>query len=180
MGIGWTFRRMDRGEMNIDPIQSEFFTTEAIDGQAEAIVRESIQNSLDAAIPGKKAKVRFRMSNDGEALERDSHSFFLRGLDPHLSAPEVGLTKRPDDGEPVSFLSIEDFETRGLSGDPAQAEDRLGSDNDFFYFWRNIGRSRKGKRTAGGGDSGRTFSRQPAGSTLFWASHVAGTMASFS
>ena len=46
--VEWTFREMARGELNVDPIQSEFFSTEAIDGLTEALVRESIQNTLDA------------------------------------------------------------------------------------------------------------------------------------
>ena len=41
----WSFRAMQRGELNVDPIQSEFFSTEAIDGLTEALVRESIQNT---------------------------------------------------------------------------------------------------------------------------------------
>src|SRR5579875_3160255 len=48
----WCFRKMERGEINIDPIQREFFT-------AEALVRETIQNSLDAAREGCKVHVRF-------------------------------------------------------------------------------------------------------------------------
>ena len=51
---------MERGEINIDPIQREFFTTEALEGGiAEALVRETIQNSLDAAREGCKVHVRF-------------------------------------------------------------------------------------------------------------------------
>lgn len=44
----WRFRRMQPGEMNIDPIEGEFFSTEALGSLADALVREAIQNSLDA------------------------------------------------------------------------------------------------------------------------------------
>jgi len=44
----WQFRRMHPGEMNIDPIESEFFSTEALESLADALVREAIQNSLGA------------------------------------------------------------------------------------------------------------------------------------
>jgi hypothetical protein len=42
---------MKPGEINVDPIEGEFFTTEAIGSVTDALVRESIQNSLDAASP---------------------------------------------------------------------------------------------------------------------------------
>jgi hypothetical protein len=45
----WRFRAMQPGEMNVDPIEGEFFTTEALKSVTDALVRESIQNSLDAA-----------------------------------------------------------------------------------------------------------------------------------
>ena len=45
---GWRFRRMQAGEMNIDPIEAEFFSTETLDSLADALVREAIQNALDA------------------------------------------------------------------------------------------------------------------------------------
>ena len=45
----WRFRKMQPGEINVDPIEGEFFTTEAIGSITDALVRESIQNSLDAA-----------------------------------------------------------------------------------------------------------------------------------
>ena len=50
----WRFRRMLPGEMNIDPIESEFFSTEALDSMSDALVRESIQNSLDAGLERRK------------------------------------------------------------------------------------------------------------------------------
>ena len=44
----WRFRRMQPGEINVDPIEGEFFSTEALGSITDALVRESIQNSLDA------------------------------------------------------------------------------------------------------------------------------------
>jgi hypothetical protein len=47
----------------------------------------------------------------------------------------------------MPYLVIEDFGTRGLCGRVDQETDRepgsLMEHKDFFYFWRNIGRSRK-------------------------------------
>ena len=55
----WRFREMQPGEINVDPIEGEFFTTEAIDGITDALVREAIQNSLDAAEGSGPVTVRF-------------------------------------------------------------------------------------------------------------------------
>ncbi len=43
---------MTRGEINVDPIEGEFFSTEVLGSLPDALVREAIQNSLDAGIPG--------------------------------------------------------------------------------------------------------------------------------
>ena len=55
----WRFREMQPGEINIDPIEGEFFTTEALGSLNDALVREAIQNSLDAAVGEGPVTVRF-------------------------------------------------------------------------------------------------------------------------
>jgi hypothetical protein len=52
----WKFRKMNKGEMNVDPIEGEFFSTEALGSLPDALIREAIQNSLDASIPGEQVK----------------------------------------------------------------------------------------------------------------------------
>jgi hypothetical protein len=136
----WFFRTMERGELNVDPIQSEFFSTEAIDGLTEALVRESIQNTLDATPSGQVARVRFWHSGQEHALK--AQNGYLHGLEDHLHAEGSGLTSVPSFGNGVPFLLIEDYGARGLSGDYEQDEDS-GEKNDFYYFWRNVGRSGK-------------------------------------
>jgi len=42
----WQFRKMSKGEMNIDPIEAEFFSTEALGSLSDALIREAVQNSL--------------------------------------------------------------------------------------------------------------------------------------
>lgn len=44
----WRFCKMHPVEINIDPIEEKFFTTEALGSITDAMVREAIQNSLDA------------------------------------------------------------------------------------------------------------------------------------
>ncbi|NJM29567.1 MAG: hypothetical protein HC855_05210, partial [Rhizobiales bacterium] len=141
---------MQAGEMNIDPIEAEFFSTEALGSLSDALVREAIQNSLDARRPGETLRVRMLFpSADGYLLDARREAY-LAGLRNHLRGSRIGLSADtlPTENEPLSFLVLEDFGTRGLQGDPQQSEDaetdsQNGARNDFFFFWRNVGRSRK-------------------------------------
>ena len=151
---------MVKGEMNADPIESEFFSIEHLDSIADALVRECIQNSLDAGLPGETVRVAFRLFT--EKLERNGiMAQYLEGLHPHLTAEQNGLIKAPSFDTPESFLVIEDYGTRGLEGDPNQDDDfqvttNGNMKNDFFYFWRNIGRSKKSDTDRGRWGLGKT------------------------
>jgi len=149
---------MDRGEINIDPIQREFFTTEALEGLADAVVRETIQNSLDAAQEGKKVSVRFCLSGSEAATAYRHVLPFFANLWAHLGTKTSGLAQIPREGDPVPFLVVEDFQSHGLKGDPAQESDvdDEGKKNDFYYFWRNVGRSGKEQKDRGRWGLGKT------------------------
>jgi hypothetical protein len=172
----WQFRRMQPGEMNIDPIEAEFFSTEALGSLSDALVRESIQNSLDARRPGESLHVRVYFPG-GEARLRDvRRARYLTALEPHLRASRSGLNTAalPAAEEPLSFLVIEDFGTRGLQGDPEQSEDaeveqQNGMRNDFFYFWRNVGRSRKNASDLGRWGLGKTVFQAASRINSFFA-----------
>ncbi len=140
MNESWFFLPRRRGELYVDPTHSEFFASEALEGAADSLVREAIQNSLDAA-EGEPVRVRFAL---GEVAYSQCARYF-EGLWPHVMSAlrEVGGRGISAQSSPVRFLVIEDENTRGLVGDPAQDEDDPGTRNDFYYFWRNIGRSRK-------------------------------------
>src|SRR6266403_2428751 len=134
MAPSWFFREMSRGEVNVDPIQREFFTTEAIDGAVEPLVRESIQNSLDACRGSRKVHVRMVLSAGMNALSSGTGARYFRELWPHIEAKKNGLLGVPAQNDPVSFLVIEDFGTSGLRGDPEQEQDSedVSARNDFY------------------------------------------------
>jgi hypothetical protein len=143
----WRFRVMQPGEMNVDPIEGEFFTTEALKSVTDALVREAIQNSLDAAAGTDPVTVRFshHASPLASSGSDDVRKHYTEGLSAHLQSRHSGLPETPPPSEPFNFITIEDYGTRGLQGDVLQYDD-LDEDlkkNDFFYFWRNIGRTRK-------------------------------------
>ncbi|MEA2165448.1 MAG: hypothetical protein QOK37_3575 [Thermoanaerobaculia bacterium] len=137
----WHFRAMTRGEINVDPVHDEFFKAQDL---ADALVREAIQNSLDARGRGRSiVRVRFRLASGEQALSPEAAAPYLRGLEPHLSLPPFAA---------MPFLVVEDSGTRGLVGDPGEdpeLDDHGGERNDFYYFWRNVGRSGKGELDRG-------------------------------
>jgi hypothetical protein len=208
----WKFRRMQPGEMNIDPIEAEFFSTEALGSLADALVREAVQNSLDARRPGETLGVRVLFPAAEASLRGARRAAYLEGLAPHLRASRSGISAEalPGPEEPLSFVVIEDFGTRGLQGDPAQSEDDdraepaaasedgegagpvaaseegegaepvAGSEdggcdasatrrNDFFFFWRNIGRSRKQAAELGRWGLGKTVFQAASRINSFFA-----------
>lgn len=156
----WKFRQMNPGEMNIDPIEAEFFSTEALGSLADAFVREAIQNSLDARRDGEKLKIRVLFPAPLAVPGRNENVDYMAGLLRHFGASRSGLAQPPSPDEPLEFMVIEDFGTRGLQGDPLQSEDvaidAAGPRNDFYYFWRNIGRSRKEASELGRWGLGKT------------------------
>ena len=156
----WQFRRMHAGEMNIDPIEAEFFSTEALSSLTDALVREAIQNSLDARQQDSVARVRMTFPRPDQMLRGERRDCYVKALWPHLLADRSGLAQTPSPDEPLSFLVFEDFGTRGLQGDPSQSEDEeIGSSsmrNDFYYFWRNVGRSKKESSDLGRWGLGKT------------------------
>jgi|MTBAKMStandDraft_1061839.scaffolds.fasta_scaffold00950_8 hypothetical protein len=161
----WNFREQIPGEMLVDPIQEEFFTTDIIGGLSEALIRECIQNSLDAKSTSSEDPVRVRIGffNEGSALVPNQYSVFFKNIKAHISADGNGLNKKIDFTGPMPFLIIEDFGTQGLEGDPYEdyIDESAEGNHNFAYFWRNYGRS---------GKHGNSIGRWGLGKTVFPAS----------
>lgn len=152
--LRWGFRPLARGEVNSDPTNAEFFTTNSL---TDALIREVIQNSLDAR--SGDAAVQMRILLPERRSLRPDLAFWLGNIWPHLHADGSGLRAPPTEFDELDFLVIEDFGTRGLCGDFEQAHDRSGVNepkNDFFYFWRNVGRSIKQESDRGRWGLGKT------------------------
>ena len=114
---------MSRGEINVDPIEGEFFTTEALGSLSDALVREAIQNSLDAAIPGEQVRVVISFSDSTQRPDSPKKDIYLKGLDTHLGSRNTGLTDQVKLTYPMDYILLEDFGTRSLEGDINQDED---------------------------------------------------------
>jgi hypothetical protein len=140
--MDWHFRELAVGEKTRDPIQGEFFATQAIRNPADALVREGIQNSLDEALDH-TVRVNILLGRDAHALPDDKAVKWFKGAWSHLHASGNGLREPPQHDEHCPFLVFEDFGTGGLQGDVNQAFDRPLTKNSFFYFFRAEGRSGK-------------------------------------
>ncbi|MBM7117946.1 hypothetical protein [Archangium primigenium] len=142
----WRFRTPQNDEVLEDPKEAEFFKQD--EDLPDAVVRELVQNSLDAAIKAsEQVRVEFKFSGARHALSPTRAKRWLESLKHYLKfakrAPADFLSK------PVPFLAVEDFGTRGLGGNTKQRWD-TDEKNDFYMFWRNVGRSAKKE-----GDRGR-------------------------
>ena len=151
---------MAEAEINENPFQGEFFSADL----PERLVRESIQNSLDARADGDcPVTVRFSFSGASRALSPSQARPYLAGLEPHFQAvvdAELADGHRGADGKAelasrrdlfgaaMPFLAIEDFGTTGLRGDIRENGVRAMG-NDFWGFFRSIGISPKGDDSAG-------------------------------
>src|ERR1041384_7914006 len=113
----WFFRTMDAGEVHVDPVHDEFFKMQDL---ADALVREAVQNSLDARRTRSRTpvRVRFKLATGDQALSAEGARQYFVGLREHLEAASI-RSILPEADEDVPYLLVEDFGTRGLTGDPA-------------------------------------------------------------
>lgn len=151
---GWRFRVHRRDEKIRNPIQGEFFSEEAVERPAQALVREVVQNSLDARTTEEPVSLRFSVSS-AEGMSGDAAAFWLAGAFDHLKAPDSGLRGVPAAPGPGRYLAIEDFGTTGLDGDP-RALHPEETPSRLFAFFRAEGISQKGGKDGGRWGVGKT------------------------
>jgi hypothetical protein len=168
----WRFRKHLPGEPVRNPIQGEFFSTEAIANAAEALVREGIQNSLDARLGDDPVTVRIYVSGASGSLTRADISDFAQNLWPHVGASRNGLSTPPRESESCPFLCFEDFGTTGLNGSPEEAYLDDGDKNGFYTFFRAEGLSQKDTKDLGRWGVGKTVFPRASRAGVFFGSTV--------
>lgn len=152
MAPKWNFIPTQKGGVNADASNDNFFMHEA-GTVVDNLVRENIQNALDAQAGQRAVKVRFALHKAPkestklveDLLQHPDHSVlghYRKAVEEKEGDPnEVNLGK-------ATFLVIEDFNTRGLTGDLKSSEE-----GGFAMFWRNTGISDKST----GGNRGGSF-----------------------
>lgn len=156
MAYKWYFNEHIPGYKIREPIQGEFFATEAISNPGEALIREGIQNSLDARAENDSVLVRIFVSGQDNAAKQEDVEPFMKDIWDHVYAEKNGLRNAPEHIESCPYLVFEDFGTTGLLGDPAQAAPKDDTKNDFFNFFRAEGRSDKSEKDLGRWGVGKT------------------------
>ena len=137
----WYFRDISDDPSEKELTQLDQFNNDEV-ALAEALVRESIQNSTDARSDS-SSSVRVHFSVVQPTISNQQRLFrnIVAGLAPHLRACDFWV---PAPNEPVKLLVIEDFGTTGLTGSVEEKDDK-----QFSGFWRRFGRSNKGGAKGG-------------------------------
>ena len=166
----WVFEQLRGADVRRDPNEAELFKTEQA-GEGEyagndALVREVLQNSVDAICGQGPVRVRLAVheAEDAPGAARLAH-YFARLQAPlkvrQMEFGPQGLPRRR-----CRFLVCEDFGTGGLEGDTLLFRDPIPGDasrQDFYWFWRNIGRSAKTGDDLGRWGLGKTVYRAASG-----------------
>jgi len=138
----WKYIEKLPHEKNKNSIQDGFFHSGT---EVSALVRESIQNSLDAQVDSEKPiRIRFSL-NDGDnaLLYEQSKKWFGEEVWRHYESDGNGLVDTPNRSDKCSYLVVEDFNTTGLKGDIRQNSRKAGVENPFYSFFRAEGESGK-------------------------------------
>ena len=134
---GWFFKEIEKGIPERNPRETEFFR---ISSPGEAVVREFIQNSLDARRNQDPIKIKIFLNS----IRRENTNNFLDNeLKDHLNA--CSLIDEGEYPEDILYIVLEDFNTTGLDG-PYNSDAR---DGNFYNFWWREGISEKSGQRAG-------------------------------
>lgn len=160
----WSFEKNPPRQVRRDPFEAEFFTGEDDDdsdgSRTDSLVREVLQNSLDAARGEEPVRVRIAIDREVQLLSPERAEFYLRGLVPHLDALGNTTVNGGSPAPEMDYLVVEDFGTHGLTGNPARSRDPEPENHvlpeSFYWFWRNIGRSGKTGNNRGRWGLGKT------------------------
>ena len=165
----WHFKRYAPGDTYRNSTTDAFFDNDAVSDPGKALVREGIQNSLDAhkIHPSRPAMVQISLLSQESASTWEEVEKLFGTVWPHYRAERSGL--RPDEiprnGERSTTLVFEDMNTTGLLGDTEEwSEPDKCNRNDFFNFFRAEALTHKST-----GDRG---SRGVGKATFFQASRV--------
>ena len=148
----WHFEPLQPGRKLRESTARDFFSSDDAGGAGAALVREGIQNALDARHEEDPVLVRisFRLGADAPGWN-DVEPWLGDAVEHYRAVPHNGI-RRDDlpefaDPERCNLLVFEDFGTTGLQGDEAAAfPDEDPSEekrNHFFHFWRAEGKSEK-------------------------------------
>lgn len=143
----WYFNKRRPYDRARNPENEAHFTTDTLPNVSEALVREGIQNAIDAHMPiatgERRVSVRIKLVNKPTSSQRKFMADLFRKNKAHFTAglgnPNLANLLDSESG----FLVFEDFGTKGLVGDINESRLEHVKDNAFFSFFRAEGMSPK-------------------------------------
>lgn len=165
--VGWHFEKYD-GYSDINAsTAADSFLERAVPDLATGVVREGVQNSLDARrtdLPDDQP-VRVRLS----FAQADGRSHqWLDALQPHLCTADVGAPDGPECKGQCDVMLFEDFGTTGLTGDFV-APYASGTKNNFVNFLYQEGVTGKADRQRGSRGVGKVVFTMASRARTFFA-----------
>ena len=144
--LGWIFK--PRGDQKVrNPLGDEFFNSPDLLTDTSSLVREAIQNSLDARVDMEQpVRVRFKLGAISDpGLKQD----FFADLEVHTKS--VLGASRGKISNDCRFLVYEDFNTEGLRGDTtldhvAGSLEKESANYTYFVHYEGEGNKGDGKR----------------------------------
>ena len=158
----WKFRGLREGQPERSPHEAEFFNVGDLD-PAASLVREIIQNSVDARLPDSDSiRVRFTFVEHSKS----KNSKYYTGLEEHLKSCDFKLEDNAFEKFPV--LIIEDFGTCGLDGQIQRSKIKEDTKSNFYNFWWREGISKKEGSDVGRWGLGKTVLHVCSQLRSFW------------
>lgn len=167
----WHFRKIARGETVKEPTQGAFFRWESNDAHGKTVIREGIQNALDARLQNENAvKVRIGVVHRQNSIKE----IFSSNWWEHINARQNGIDKesipKNEGAGAHRFLVFEDFNTIGLTGDETRHVAREEDSNNFYNFFRSVGGTDK---------EGGALGKWGIGKHTFWLTSRVNTVLGF-
>lgn len=147
----WQFRPLNPNETSGASISDDNFADEERTS-VEILVRETLQNPLDARSNGETVRVEYKLVTVDLASSEFARSIFSDDWIKHFRAGE--LIDSDDRPEKMTFLVIEDFGTTGLEGCYTDSS-REGSTENWNAFWFREGEGAKTTKSNGGAGQGK-------------------------
>lgn len=167
----WSFRRFAPGDNLSDPdFAKALFSGDQESALSRSLVREAIQNSLDAKRDdAEHVLIRITLMKGRTSVLAAAAAPFTAGLHRHLESQSSGLVDRPALNDPLPCLVLEDFGTHGLRGDPEHWQPVNVQGNGFFLFFRALGRSGKADEDRGRWGVGKFVFPMASRAHAIWA-----------
>ena len=147
----WQFRPLNPNETSGASISDDNFADEERTS-VEILVRETLQNPLDARSSDSAVRVEYKLVTVNLASSRFARSIFSDEWFKHFRAGElIKVDQRPSE---MTFLVVEDFGTTGLEGCFTDSSEEGASEN-WNAFWFREGEGAKTTKSNGGAGQGK-------------------------